>query len=67
MLKNDLTRVAEAAMACMAKVSFTPEHLITLIGISVISGIAIGILGTLVYGCLRTVNQRKNSNSDMEF
>lgn len=48
MIRGMSEEIGRAALACMAKVSFTPEQLIVLLGLAVFAGLVIGVLGTLL-------------------
>jgi hypothetical protein len=48
-VEAQLANIERAALACMAKVSFSPTQLIILLGLMLMVGIVIGILGTLLY------------------
>ena len=47
---NELKSIEQAALACMAKVSFTPGQLIMMFGMALLAGAMIGVLGTLWFG-----------------
>jgi hypothetical protein len=49
-VESHFAQIEQAALACMAKVSFTPAELLGLIGMALVAGIVIGAFGAMLWG-----------------